>query len=78
MKKILVFLAILLFLTGCGDHTIKTNNMTVTSIKKCDTNVGKKYKVGLECEIWFHGSAYRTCFFYTDKEYRIGDTVILE
>lgn len=79
MKKILLFLTILIILTSCDDHTIKTNNMTVKSISKCDDNTnGKKYKVELECEIWFHGNAYRTCFFYTDKEYRIGDTVMLE
>lgn len=47
MKKILVFLAILLSLTSCEEITIKTNNMTVTSIEKCDTNVGKNYKVEL-------------------------------
>lgn len=78
MKKILIFLIILLSLTSCEEFTIKTNNMTVTSIKKCDTNVGKKYKVEVECNITHNGSTYRRCFFYTDKEYRIGDTVMLE
>ena len=78
MKKILVFLAILLSLTSCEEITIKTNNMTVTSVEKCDTDIGKKYKVELECNITHKGNTYRRCFFYTDKEYRIGDTVILE
>ena len=52
--------------------------MTVTSIEKCDTNVEKKYKVELECNITHKGNTYRKCFFYTDKEYHIGDTVMLE
>ena len=52
--------------------------MTVTSVEKCDTNVGKKYKVELECEIRHKGNTYFRCFFYTDKEYCIGDTVMLE
>lgn len=78
MKKILLFLTIILSLTSCEELTIKTNNMTVTSIEKCDTNVGKKYKVELECNITHKGNTYRKCFFYTDKEYRIGNTVMLE
>lgn len=78
MKKILLFLTIILSLTSCEELTLKTNNMTVTSIEKCDTNVGKKYKVELECNITHKGNTYHKCFFYTDKEYRIGDTVMLE
>ena len=78
MKKILLFLAILLSLTNCEKLKKKTNNMTVTSVEKCDTNVGKKYKVELECEIRHKGNTYFRCFFYTDKEYCIGDTVMLE